>query len=91
MLRTEDAERGRSAYELADAFCGQARRRVENLLDELWDNTDEADKRLTDSVLDGEYTWLEDGVIDLSEGTGPWIAGWQPGPSQAENVARRVR
>jgi hypothetical protein len=56
----------------------------------LWDNTDDADYRLAGRVLDGHYTWLEAGVLDLSEGTGPWIAPWEPGPSQVENVARRV-
>jgi hypothetical protein len=29
-------------------------------------------------------------VLDLSEGTGPWIARWEPGPARGENVARRV-
>jgi hypothetical protein len=28
-------------------------------------------------------------VLDLSEGTGPWIAHWEPGASTEENVARR--
>jgi hypothetical protein len=42
-------------------------------------------------VLAGELTWLEEGVLDPSQGTGPWVADWDPGPSQAENVRRRVR
>ena len=90
MLRSDDPEQGTTAYELADAFCGQSRLRIERLLDALWDNTDDADYRLAGRVLDGHYTWLEAGVLDLSEGTGPWIAPWEPGPSQVENVARRV-
>jgi alkylation response protein AidB-like acyl-CoA dehydrogenase len=90
MLRSDDPEQGATAYELADAFCGQSRLRIERLLDALWDNTDDADYRLAGRVLDGRYTWLEAGVLDLSEGTGPWIAPWEPGPSRVENVARRV-
>jgi hypothetical protein len=31
------------------------------------------------------------GVVDVSEGTGPWIATWEPGPSAKDNVARRYR
>ncbi|WP_068159238.1 acyl-CoA dehydrogenase family protein [Rhodococcus phenolicus] len=76
------------AFELAGVFCRQARVRVDALFDELWTNTDDADRTLTGSVLEGRYTWLEHGVIDISEGTGPWIADWEPGPSSAENLAR---
>ncbi|MEE2032252.1 acyl-CoA dehydrogenase family protein [Rhodococcus chondri] len=79
-----------AAFELADVFCQQARLRVEALFDTLWTNTDDVDRRLTQGVLEGRYTWLENGVLDQSEGTGPWITEWSPGPSGEENVARRI-
>ena len=46
---------------------------------------------LAASVLAGDLTWLEEGVIDPSEGTGPWIARWEPGPSTQESTWRAVR
>jgi alkylation response protein AidB-like acyl-CoA dehydrogenase len=91
MLRTDDAARGRSAYQLADVFCQQSRLRVERLFTDLWSNTDDADLRLAQGVLAGDYTWLEEGVLDQSEGTGPWIAPWSPGASESESVWRAVR
>ncbi len=91
MLRADDPARGASAYELADAFCQQSRGRVEALFDRLWNNTDDLDTRLARQVLDGQYTWLETGVLDPSEGTGPWITAWTPGESEHESVARRYR
>ena len=91
MLRTDDEARGRSAYQLADVFCQQSRLRVERLFTDLWSNSDDADLRLAKGVLTGDYTWLEDGVIDQSEGTGPWIAPWSPGASESESVWRAVR
>ncbi|SDP11732.1 hypothetical protein SAMN04489867_1463 [Pedococcus dokdonensis] len=91
MLRTDDEARGRSAYQLADVFCQQSRQRVESLFTALWSNTDDADLRLAKGVLAGDYTWLEDGVLDPSEGTGPWIAEWTPGASETESVWRAVR
>jgi alkylation response protein AidB-like acyl-CoA dehydrogenase len=78
-----------SAYELAGVFCAQARLRVERLFDALWDNSDDADSALAEAVLAGRYTFVEDGVLDPSEGTGPWIAEWEPGASKEENLARR--
>jgi alkylation response protein AidB-like acyl-CoA dehydrogenase len=91
LLRSEDPARGETAYELAGVFCEQARLRVDHLFEQLWSNTDDSDRRLAQKVLDGAYVWLEDGIVDPSEGTGPWIAQWQPGESKAENVARRYR
>ena len=91
MIRTDDPEHAAAAVELADTFCAQSRLRIERLLDGLWNNTDDADGALAGRVLDGNYTWLEAGVLDLSEGTGPWIASWDSGATQVDNVARRVR
>ena len=91
MLRTDDPVQGEKAYELAAVFCEQARLRVDHLFEQLWSNTDDSDRRLANEVLNGAYTWLEDGIVDPSEGTGPWIAPWQPGESTADNVSRRYR
>lgn len=87
-LLAAGAPEGKAAEELADTFCRQSRLRVRKLFDALWDNTDDDDRTLTRGVLDGRYDWLEDGVLDPSEGTGPWIAEWQMGPSTEENLLR---
>jgi alkylation response protein AidB-like acyl-CoA dehydrogenase len=87
-LRAED-DHGREAYQLADAFCRQARIRVEELFGRLWTNTDDVDRKVVKGVLGGAYEWLEQGVVDPS-GDGPWIADATPGPAQRENVRRRV-
>jgi alkylation response protein AidB-like acyl-CoA dehydrogenase len=89
MIAQEQPDRAESAYQLADTFADQSRLRTEALLDGLWHNTDEADERLAERVLDERYTWLEDGVLDPSEGTGPWIAEELPAGAAAENLARR--
>jgi hypothetical protein len=91
MIRKEDPERGKAAYELAEAFCIQSRLRIEEAFDRLWNNSDNVDRALTDRVLEGDYAWLETGVIDQSEGTGPWIAHWAPGASEVDNVHRAYR
>ena len=91
MIRHDDPERGRAAYALADAFCEQSRLRVDHLFERLWANTDDTDRQIACRVLDGEFTWLEEGVLDQSEGTGPWIASWAPGPSEFETVRRHYR
>ena len=87
MLR--ESPDGPAARELADAFAQQSRLRIERLFDALWDNTDDGDTALAARVLDGRYSWVEAGVLDPSEGTGPWIAPWPEGPSERESVARR--
>ncbi len=57
-------DHGLEAYQLADAFCRQARLRVEELFGRLWSNTDDLDRKVVKNVLGGSYTWLEEGVID---------------------------
>jgi alkylation response protein AidB-like acyl-CoA dehydrogenase len=87
--RTADPVLGQQAYELAEAFCQQSTLRIEALFNALWTNTDSGDVALTRDVLEGRYSWLEDGIIDQSEGTGPWIAHWEAGESTEANLARR--
>lgn len=91
MLLHTAPDRAATAYELAEAFCGQARVRVDGHFEELWRNTDDGDRDLSRKVLAGDYTWLEAGVLDQSEGTGPWIADAAPGPSTKENLHRKYR
>ncbi len=88
MIAAEQPEQGKAAFQLADTFADQSRHRTERLLDALWHNTDAADERLAARVLDDRYTWLEQGIIDASEGTGPWVAE-EGSADTAENVARR--
>ncbi|WP_120519528.1 acyl-CoA dehydrogenase family protein [Arthrobacter celericrescens] len=84
-------EHGAAAFELADAYCEQARLRVDASFEQLWKNTDDADHAVSLRVLAGDYAWLEAGILDSSEGTGPWIADATPGPSARENLHRKYR
>jgi hypothetical protein len=88
MLRAE-GRNGAEAFELADLFCRQSRLRVEQLFGALWSNTDAGDARLARRVLEDRYAWLEEGIVDPAP-EGAWIAASAPGPSQRENVARRI-
>ncbi|MDR7082156.1 alkylation response protein AidB-like acyl-CoA dehydrogenase [Arthrobacter ginsengisoli] len=90
LLRTAP-EKGASAYELAEAYCEQARVRVDEYFDQLWRNTDDADHVLARNVLAGDYEWVEAGVLDQSEGTGPWIADASPRASVKVNLHRNYR
>ncbi|MDT0477032.1 acyl-CoA dehydrogenase family protein [Streptomyces sp. DSM 41014] len=89
LLRSR-GDHGREAYQLADAFCRQARIRIEELFGRLWTNTDDLDRTVVKGVLAGTYSWLEDGIVDPS-GEGPWIAATDPGPSEKENAHRAIR
>jgi hypothetical protein len=91
LLHSQNPAEGKGAYELADAFCLQSRERVRQLFTELWRNSDAPDRRLAGKVLDGDYVWLERGIIDPSEGTGPWISEPAEGPSRKEDQHRKYR
>ncbi|KAE8763121.1 acyl-CoA dehydrogenase family protein [Georgenia thermotolerans] len=90
MQRADDGAAGERAVRLAAAWCRHSRRRVDRLFTELWDNTDDADEQLAAEVLDGTHAWAEAGILDPSEGTGPWIASGAPGPSAVPDVSRRM-
>ncbi|MFO7589260.1 MAG: acyl-CoA dehydrogenase family protein [Gemmatimonadota bacterium] len=59
-----DAER---AVELADLFCRQARRRVDDLFRAMDSNDDVRMYRTARQILDGGYLWLEEGIVGLQE------------------------
>ncbi|MFD7511789.1 acyl-CoA dehydrogenase family protein [Streptomyces sp. NPDC059853] len=89
-LRTRGhRDNGKEAYALAHAFCRQARTRIEDRFAQLHHSSDAADRTLARGVLDGAYTWLEEGVLDTST-EGPWIAYTPPGPSSRPNLHRPI-
>ena len=83
------AERGGTGFELADAFCKQARLRCDELFGQLWANSDAVDTAVSRRVLAGRYAWLENGIIDQSA-PGPLVAAAEPGPSKHENMHRHA-
>jgi alkylation response protein AidB-like acyl-CoA dehydrogenase len=82
-IAQETPERADSALELADLFCKQSRRRSEQLFHDLWRNEDDANHELALKVLDGRYTWLEEGILDPA-GEGPVISPGLEGEAAAE-------
>ena len=66
-IARETPERADAARELADLFCAQARRRADGLFHDLWSNDDDQGYKTAMNLLDGRYTWLEEGVSDPSE------------------------
>jgi alkylation response protein AidB-like acyl-CoA dehydrogenase len=81
-IKREQPERGEQAFELAELFCSQARRRVDTLFHELWANDDVDNYKAAMGVLDGRYAWLEEGIADPSGG-GPVIAAQPDAVEQA--------
>jgi hypothetical protein len=58
-----DADRGRSAVELADVFARQSRRRVREKFRTVFVNDDLVTYAAAQRVLRGEHLWLESGVV----------------------------
>ena len=71
-LADEDPSKAETAYELADLFCAQARRRIDRLFGDLWSNDDDERYAAAQRVVEGRYTWFEEGILDPSGG-GPMI------------------
>ena len=66
-LGRESAERKTEAYELADLFCRQARRRADDLIRSLHDNDDRFNYKAAQQMLEGRYSWLEEGLLDPAD------------------------
>ena len=91
-IRKDHPERGESAFELADLFARQARRRADDLFEALWSNDDDENSALAKDVLKGRYTWLEEDIADPS-GDGPIIRADQPDAAEvaSEGEAKSSR
>jgi alkylation response protein AidB-like acyl-CoA dehydrogenase len=80
-ISSEHPDRADEARELAELFCSQARRRVDDLFTALWYNDDEENYGAAQRVLEGRYRFLEEGIADPS-GYGPMVEE-QPEKMQA--------
>jgi hypothetical protein len=54
----------KEALQLADAFCREARERIEASFRALYGKHDEALYRLAQRVVAGEHAWVESGIVD---------------------------
>ena len=85
-------ERREEVFELADIFATQARRRVGDLFTAVWQNDDDPSYKFAMKVLEGRYTFLEEGLIDPSDsqqGDHSLVAG-QPDGGEAEESANEA-
>jgi len=81
-LAREDAAKREQAFELADLFARQARRRADAKFAQVFDNDDAAQYAGAQQLLEGRYTWLEEGIADPA-GEGPMI------PEHEEPAAKK--
>ncbi|MCD6049330.1 MAG: Butyryl-CoA dehydrogenase, partial [Verrucomicrobia bacterium] len=61
-----EREHRAEALELADCFCVNARLRLAELFRSLGENSDRANYRLAQEVTAGKYTWVEEGVLEMT-------------------------
>ena len=61
MVKQDPADRG--PIELADLFCRQARRRVNDKFEDVWFNDDRRTYQVAQGVLKNQYEWLEEGIV----------------------------
>jgi len=55
-----------NVIEIADLFCRNARRRIEQHFEALWHNDDSKKYHIALDILENKYTWLEDGIIGVT-------------------------
>ena len=81
-------ERRDEVFELADLFAKQARRRAGDLFRGVWQNDDDANYTLAKKVLEGRYTFIEQGLVDPAHKEDmPLVAGEQPSGASDETPA----
>ncbi|CAN5858102.1 acyl-CoA dehydrogenase family protein [soil metagenome] len=58
-----------SPVRMVDLFCRMSRRRVDRLFAELFRNDDAHIYKVAREVLNGDYTWVESGIVGPEEGS----------------------
>jgi len=64
-LRDDRQPEADHAFELADLFCRNSRRKVRRLFRELWSNDDARKNTVAASVMKGEHGLLTEGILPL--------------------------
>ncbi len=57
----------KNAITLADLFCREAKLRIAESFENLFGKNDGALYKISQQVLKGEFTWLEQGIIGMAE------------------------
>ncbi|HVS32533.1 MAG TPA: acyl-CoA dehydrogenase family protein [Thermoanaerobaculia bacterium] len=71
----------KNAVDLADVFCHEARKRIEQNFSTLFDDYDEKAYRVVQNLMKGEYEWLE----------GQLVQGVVPTPEAVEEAISKLR
>jgi hypothetical protein len=88
MVKADPAER--SPEELANAFCLQAKHRIEILFGEVFDNADVATYKVARRSMEGAYNWMESWIIPAGTPVGGPAGngeGAAPLPERSQGVA----
>jgi hypothetical protein len=64
-LATAGGPDSEKAMALADLFCRNSSRKVQRLFRDLWHHDDDRKNVLTGRIMDGEFSWLEEGRLDV--------------------------
>lgn len=67
MFRRTESPHAADAVELADLFCRQARRRIEQLFHDMAHNDDVMLYKTARKVLDGGHCWMEEGIVGIQK------------------------
>ena len=70
-MRADNHPEARRAEQLTDLLCRRSRRRIKAFFKALWSNDDKFTYKVSKSVLSGEQTWLEQGLIDQVRRSAP--------------------
>jgi hypothetical protein len=69
-----------NAADLADVFCHEARKRIDQNFEILFDNYDEKEYRVVQNLMKGDYEWLEGRLVQ------PLV----PSPEQIDEAIRKL-